>query len=45
MSDKGELEENYLKTSIKELLEECEDIDLLYLVRGLLSKEKREGGK
>lgn len=29
-------EESYLKESIKELLEECNDVELLYLVMGLL---------
>ncbi len=32
-------EESYLKENIKELLEECNDIELLYLVKGLLLKE------
>lgn len=41
MYDKGELL-SYLKMSIKELLEECNDIELLYLVKGLLLKEDNE---
>jgi hypothetical protein len=32
-------EESYLKENIKELLEECNDVELLYLVKGLLLKE------
>ena len=32
----------YVKTAVNELIEECEDIDLLYLVRGLLLKEKED---
>jgi hypothetical protein len=31
-------EESYLKENIKELLEECNDVELLYLVKGLLLK-------
>lgn len=31
-----EVEQQYLKNSIKELLDECKDIELLYLIRGLL---------
>ena len=30
----------YVKTAVNELIEECEGIDLLYLVSGLLLKEK-----
>lgn len=32
-------EESYLKENIKELLEECNDIELLYLIKDLLLKE------
>ena len=32
----------YVKNAVNELIEECEDIDLLYLVRGLLLKEKAD---
>lgn len=37
MNDKGEI--TYLKTNIKELLAECTDVELLYLIKGLLSKD------
>lgn len=32
-----EVEQKYLQSSIKELVDECNDIDLLYLIRGLLT--------
>lgn len=31
------MEKKYLRNSIKELVDECEDIELLYLIRGLLT--------
>lgn len=31
------MERNYLIKTIMELLKECKDIDLLYLIKGLLS--------
>ena len=37
MSDKGEL--TYLKTVVKQMIEECEDVDLLYLIEGILSED------
>ena len=33
------MEKDYLIESIKELLSGCNDIDLLYLIQGLLSGE------
>ena len=30
------MEKEYLRKGIKELVDECNDIDLLYLIRGLL---------
>lgn len=42
MGEKGEkcnVEEAYLKTSIKELVDECNNIDLLYLINGLLGED------
>lgn len=32
-------EETYLKENIKELTEECKDIELLYLIVGLLRED------
>ena len=37
------LEEEYLKISVKELVDECKDFSLLYLIRGLLSVKKESG--
>lgn len=31
------MEKQYLKTGIKELVDECSDIELLYLIKGLLT--------
>lgn len=31
------MEKQYLKNGIKELVDECNDIDLLYMIRGLLT--------
>ena len=31
------MEQKFLKNGIKELVDECTDIDLLYLIRGLLA--------
>lgn len=39
MGDKGEIEESYLKISIKELVDECKNIDLLYLINNLLGED------
>lgn len=42
MSDKGEIytvEEDYLKINIKELVDECSNIDLLYLINSLLRED------
>lgn len=33
-------EESYLKENIKELINECKDIELLYLIMGLLGVNK-----
>ena len=30
------MEQKYLRTHIKELLDECRDTELLYLIKGLL---------
>ena len=30
------MEKQYLQDSVKELVEECSDIELLYLIKGLL---------
>lgn len=38
MDDVGKLL-SYLKTNIKELLEGCNELELLYLIEGLLLKE------
>lgn len=34
-------EENYLRENIKELINKCEDKDLLYLIYGLLGGNKK----
>lgn len=42
MCNKGEIcnvEEEYLKMKIKELVDECSNIDLLYLIEGLLGED------
>lgn len=43
MDDKGEIhsvkEEDYLKISIKESVDECSNIDLLYLINSLLRED------
>lgn len=31
------MEQKYLKDGIKELVDECNDIDLLYIISGLLA--------
>lgn len=33
------MEKDYLIESIKQLLTECTDVDMLYLIQGLLSAE------
>ena len=35
-------EECYLKENIKELIDECEDIKLLYLIKSLIIAEKED---
>ena len=35
----------YVKTAVNELIEECQDIDLLYLVIGLIIKEKEDANQ
>jgi hypothetical protein len=41
MNDVGET--TYLKTTIKDLLDDCSDIELLYLISALLREEKESG--
>jgi hypothetical protein len=31
-----QMESSYLQSSIKELVDKCDDLELLYLIRGLL---------
>ncbi len=37
--DERDVEKNYLKMTIKDLVDECNDIDLLYLIKNLLNED------